>query len=64
MSDSDWNNGAEASQEARDQARLKADKEIGSQAEIETEFKDKVKNTMSQRAKGYKEIEADQRVKN
>jgi hypothetical protein len=43
LSDADLKNGAEASQDARDQARLEADKEIGSQAEIETEFKDKVK---------------------
>ena len=63
MSDADKKNGAEASQDTRDQARLEADKEIGGQAEIETEFKDKVKNKMRQRAKGYKKIEADQRVK-
>ena len=63
MSDADKRIG-QPSQDAKSQARLEARKEIGSQAEIETEFKDKVKNTMSQRAKGYKEIEADQRVKN
>ena len=63
MSDADKRIG-QPSQDAKSQARLEADKEIGSQEEIETEFKDKVKNTMSQRAKGYKEIEADQRVKN
>ena len=64
MSDADKKNGAEASQDTRDQARLEADKEIGGQAEIENEFKEKVKNKMSRRAKGYKEIEADQKVKN
>ena len=63
MSDADKRIG-QPSQDAKSQARLEADKEIGSQAEIETEFKDKVKNKMRQRAKGYKEIKADPRVKN
>jgi hypothetical protein len=63
LSDADKRIG-QPSQDSKDQAWLEPDKEIGSQEEIETEFKDKVKNTMSQRAKGYKEIEADQRVKN
>jgi hypothetical protein len=62
LSDADKRIG-QPSQDAKSQARLEADKEIGSQAEIETESR-QVKNTMSQRAKGYKEIEADQRVKN
>jgi hypothetical protein len=62
LSDADKRIG-QPSQDAKSQARLEADKEIGSQAEIETELR-QVKNTMSQRAKGYKEIEADQRVKN
>ena len=62
MSDADKRIG-QPSQDAKSQARLEADKEIGSQAEIETEFKDKVKNKMSQRDKEYKEIEAEQRVK-
>ena len=45
-------NGAEASQDARDQARLEADKEIGSQAE--NEIKAKLKKKW---AKEQKDIE-------
>jgi hypothetical protein len=42
LSDADKRIG-QPSQDAKSQARLEADKEIGSQAEIETEFKDKLK---------------------
>jgi hypothetical protein len=52
--------GAEASQEAKDQARLEAEKEIGSQEKFEAELKEKVRNQTSQRAKDYSGIETDQ----
>jgi hypothetical protein len=42
LSDADKRIG-QPSQDAKSQARLEADKEIGSQEEIETEFKDKLK---------------------
>ncbi len=51
------------SQEAKSQARLEADKRIGSQVELDNEYKDKVRNQMNQGNKEYLKNEADQEVR-
>jgi hypothetical protein len=54
--------GAEAGQQAGDQARLEADKGIGGQVKLEAELGDQVRNKAGHRDGGYSIIEADQRV--
>jgi|LakMenE01Jun11ns_1017448.scaffolds.fasta_scaffold8296776_1 hypothetical protein len=49
-------NGAEASQDARDQARLKTDKEIGSQQKLKPNLKSKLKIKWAKEIKNIKKL--------